>query len=526
MGQKSPEEVPPASVEPASDASSTAPSATPDADSELPAAHPSTGKGLWALMHHAEEIEGAESPAVSDEGRSAIDAPVNPKDKRLRQLPEMHGDAEVDEDPVDQVPTKRVDKRLRQVEELEVEIEDEDAEVDLPRPKIDRRLRQMEQPEVEIVDEAPDEFEEEDGERSLRSADQESRPRSKVRGIPSPFTSQPTETLPAEVLAAIPVATQPRFSFARAGRSKSALWSCILGVLSLPISLIAIYPAIWTRIPASISGIAAMLLGFLSLSELARAGHKGRELILAYVGIAAGLLAMFSAPLIYAPLDLYGQWTNSYSGGHLQQIALATDAYLQQHHRYPAGGLFKEIPESRDLEPLHGWMTLLLPHLPEGASLAGQIDLNKPYFDPANLPVMSQAVPSFLAAGGSMELIQGKFGPAHFAGVGGLVSLPDGSVAHAGIFDVNSETTRDDVLDGLSNTMIAGEVSISYPAWGEPHNWRQIGKGLNHDPQGFGNSRHTGAMFLMADGSVRFLPNKTDPKVLEALSTRDGEDKP
>ena len=40
----------------------------------------------------------------------------------------------------------------------------------------------------------------------------------------------------------------------------------------------------------------------------------------------------------------------------------------------------------------------------------------------------------------------------------------------------------------------------------------------------FGNADGTGALFLMADGSVRFFSNKTSRKILEKLSTRDGAD--
>ncbi|MDB5338256.1 MAG: hypothetical protein JWN70_3875 [Planctomycetaceae bacterium] len=522
MGQKSPEEDPASTSEPSSSAPSVSPAPDPaaDPDAEPPAANPSKGKSLWALMHHSEEAETAERPGV--------EAPVKPIDRRLRQLVDAEPEVEIVDEPADRVPAKRVDKRLRQMEELEVEIVDEptDDDIETPHKKIDKRLRQLGEPEVEIVDEPADEYEPTDDDIDHGAREPEPRPRSKIRGIPSPIGAKPAETLPDEIIAAIPVESRPRFSFARVGRSRTALWSVILGALSLPISLIAIYPAIWSRIPASVFGFGALLLGFLAQGELQRAGHRGRELILAYVGMAAGLLAMFSGPLIYSPLDIYGQWSNSYTGDHLKQISMATEAYAQLHHSYPSGGLFKEIPGSPELEPRHGWMTLLLPHLPDGQVVSKQIDLSKAYSDPANLPAMSQSIPAFLAAGGPMALIQGKYGPAHFAGVGGLLSQPDGSVAHAGVFDVNSETNREDIIDGMSNTMIAGEVSISYPAWGEPHNWRLIGKGLNRDQQGFGNSRHTGAMFLMADGSVRFIPNKTDPKVLDALSTRDGEDQP
>lgn len=529
MGQKSPEENPAPGSEPSASTPSESPALEPAADpvADPPPANPSKGKSLWALMHHSEEADTPESPI--------IEAPVKPIDKRLRQMAHAEPEVEIDDhqivdEPGDRGPAKRVDKRLRQMEEhdLEVEIVDEptDDDQETPHKKIDRRLRQLAEPEVEIVDEPADDNEAGDDDYEREMPKPESRSKSKVRGIPSPFNTRPAESLPDEVIGAIPVEAPARFSFARVGRSRTALWSVILGVLSLPISLIAIYPAIWSRIPASVFGFGALLLGFLAQGELQRGGHKGKELILAYLGMAAGLLAMFSGPLIYSPLDIYGHWSNSYTGGHLKQIGMATEAYSQLYHRYPAGGLFKEIPGGPEMEPRHGWMTLILPHLADGQVAFKQIDLSKSYSDPANLPAMSQSIPAFLAAGGPMALIQGKYGPAHFAGVGGLLSQPDGSVAHAGIFDVNSETNREDVIDGLSNTMIAGEVSISYPAWGEPHNWRLIGKGLNRDPQGFGNSRHTGAMFLMADGSVRFLPNNTDAKVLDALSTRDGEDQP
>lgn len=535
MGQKRAEDAAAAPTEPSAhsgDAQAVELPSTPLGDPvpEPSSASPAKRKGLWALMHHSDATDPDEPAAVVDEMRTAFESPVKPADKRLRQMAESEAEVEIVDESVEQIPAKRIDKRLRQVEELEVEIVDDSDETasddnDQPRKKIDRRLRQLEEPEVEIVDEPADDQGPVDEEVDRRPvADTPSR--SRIRGIPSPLVQRPSGDLPDDVVSAIPVEARPRFAFGKVGRSRTALWSVILGALSLPISLIAIYPAIWSRIPASIIGFAALLLGFLALGELQRSGHKGRELILAYAGMAAGLLAMFSGPLIYAPLDVYGQWSNSYTGAHLQQIAMATEAYAHLNHSYPAGGLFKEVPGGRDLEPLHGWMTLLLPHLSDGAAIAKQVDLNKPYFDPANLPAMSQSVPVYMAAGGPTSLIQGKYGPAHFAGVGGLISLPDGSVAHAGVFDVNSETNRDDVTDGLSNTMIAGEVSNNYPAWGEPHNWRQIGKGLNRDPEGFGNSRHTGAMFLMADGSVRFLPNNTDPRVLEALSTRDGADQP
>ncbi len=527
MGQKKPEPPPTASPEPSTAVPSTDPADRSEDDSAaLPPPSPqSKSKGLWALMQHSDQDAAPSGPEATEQGQTSSEAPVKRIDKRLRQMAEADLEVEVTDDVSERNPAKRVDKRLQQVEQPEVEIVDDD-DVPASHKRIDKRLRQTEGLEVEIVDETPEDSETDDAPFDQGVTNQPTRSRWGIRGIPSPLAVVSTGAVSGEDVADLPIEVRPRFSLVGAGKSKSALWSVILGGLSLPLSLFAIYPAIWSRIPASVLGFGALILGFLAQGEITRSKSHGREILLAYIGMATGLLAMFSGPLIYSPLDVYGQWANSYTMDHLKQIGLATAAYSEQQHSFPAGGIFREIPEHQDLEPVHGWMTLLLPYLPEGAGLARQIDLNKPYFDPVNLPVMSQSIPTFLAAGGHTTLVQGKYGPAHFAGVGGLISLPDGSVAHAGIFDVNSETTRDEVLDGLSNTMIAGEIWSAYPAWGEPRNWRQIGKGLNRDPEGFGNARHTGAMFLMADGSVRFLPNQTDPKVLQALSTRDAEDLP
>lgn len=474
-------------------------------------------KGLWELMGQkrstdesppsppatedpatstppTDETSAAPSPAPLDLEESLPD--TKPRGRGLWQLMQQAETAPAAQDtesPATALPDAVVPDAMRSAFEA-------------PVKGADRRLRQLEAPEVEIVDD--------EGDVPLEALDESE------EAAPGP------ERLPAELVSALPGTPQ---SLAppepRLGLSRSALWSVILGGISVPLSLIAIYPAIWSRIPPSVTGFAALMLGFLAQGDVQRTQRPRQGLVLSYVGMGLGVFAMFAGPAIYAPLDVYGQWCNSYTGVNLQQIGLATSAYTQQYQTFPAGGLFREIPQGEP-EPQHGWMTLLLPHLPEGAEVARQIDLSKPYFDPANQAAMSRRIPTFMAAGGSSELIQGKYGPAHFAGLGGVVRLADGSMAHVGIFDTNSDTTRDDILDGTSNTMLAGEIATKYPAWGEAKNWRQIGKGLNRDADGFGNARHSGAMFLMADGSVRYFANKTDPKVLQALSTRDGEETP
>ena len=99
-----------------------------------------------------------------------------------------------------------------------------------------------------------------------------------------------------------------------------------------------------------------------------------------------------------------------------------------------------------------------------------------------------------------------------------------GAMANVGIFNRSSQVTQQDISDGMSQTLVAGEIPEGYRPWGEPGNWREIRAGLNQDNTSFGNAQRTGAMFLKADGSVQFLSNQVSLEILKSLSTRDGDD--
>lgn len=80
-----------------------------------------------------------------------------------------------------------------------------------------------------------------------------------------------------------------------------------------------------------------------------------------------------------------------------------------------------------------------------------------------------------------------------------------------------------DIRDGLSTTLLIGEVNANFKPWGHPVNWRDPARGVNQSPYGFGGPwRVSGAHFLMADASVRFVSENVTPSVLRALSTPAG----
>jgi hypothetical protein len=220
------------------------------------------------------------------------------------------------------------------------------------------------------------------------------------------------------------------------------------------------------------------------------------------VGIAHQVvwLARSNEPLFASSWSI-GQFE---SKNHLQQIALAVQTYHERHAgQLPPGSLL-----ASDGAALHGWQTLLLPYLDEGAlALFQQIDLSRPWHAPGNRDVFKREVWAY-------RLHQ----PTHDADGFALshYSANQHVVGGARPFHVSAMT------DGTSNTILAGEVAEHYKPWGHPRNWRDPAAGINRSPDGFGSPWPGGAQVIMPDGSIRFLSDDTDPRVLRALATPAG----
>jgi hypothetical protein len=316
--------------------------------------------------------------------------------------------------------------------------------------------------------------------------------------------------------------TQKHAAAVRAGQSQKGLIAASLGGLSVLLSFVSLIDAFWSKIPATLVGFAAILLGMQAASEIRRSAGRqtGRRLVT--TAIVCGVIGVFLGPLILAGVGrrMWQESTRSLTEGHLQTIGQGLNRYHDKEGAFPPGGVVRPDKDKRQ-RGFHSWMTLILPYIGEEA-LYRRIQLDVPYDDKANLPAFEEDVASFFASGTDRDKVHAGLGVSHFAGVGGDVEGPAGEVARAGLFGVNSKVRREDVTDGLSNTLAVGEVADELPAWGDPENWRTVGKGINRDVHGFGNHDRSGACFLMADGSVRFFSNKTSVRVLTALSTRDG----
>jgi hypothetical protein len=158
---------------------------------------------------------------------------------------------------------------------------------------------------------------------------------------------------------------------------------------------------------------------------------------------------------------------------------------------------------------LHSWETYSLIF---GGYSTVEIDFKLPWNHPRNQKYFQCIVPHFTNSllPTPQVLDEQGFGLSHYA-------------ANIHVLGPNKPLCLADITDGTANTLLVGEVNANFKPWGHPVNWRDPAKGINRSPYGFGGSPYTaGAYFSMADGSVRFVSERIDPQVLQALSTPAG----
>jgi len=189
------------------------------------------------------------------------------------------------------------------------------------------------------------------------------------------------------------------------------------------------------------------------------------------------------------------------SQNNLKQLGIAVHLYHDEHDTFPPGML-----AGKQGEALHGWQTLILPFF-EQPILYERIDKEKPWNDLTNEEQFAHQIRSFLNPGVKRFGQSAGEPRSHYAAnqhvIGGTRSL-----------------TFADFTDGTANTLLIGEAAGNFKPWGHPRNWRDPMIGLNTSPDGFGGPwPGGGTQFALADGSVKYLRDDIDPRVLRALAT-------
>lgn len=330
------------------------------------------------------------------------------------------------------------------------------------------------------------------------------------------------ETAPEAVASSLEIAELPvARALPRVHQSRADWWAVVWGCLAWPLVAGAFQPGVIPSLPYSASAFLALGL---AASVFLRPEAWSWPQVRAGCGALLATSVLCFGPLVMGPAgNAYRSRLSVQSTQrHLEQIGQGLQRHHDEHGHYPEGGT-SMVGADRIRRGGHGWMTRLLPYIDQ-AALYSQIQLDLPYDAPANRPAMGTPVETYYAAGGDRRTVANGFAVAHFSGVGGSIIAASGEELPAGIFDPRRPIRQREILDGLSQTWIVGEIPGGYPPWGDPENWRTVSKGINRDARGFGNAAGTGAMLLFADGSVRFFGNQTDVNLLKKLSTRDARD--
>ena len=180
--------------------------------------------------------------------------------------------------------------------------------------------------------------------------------------------------------------------------------------------------------------------------------------------------------------------------GHLKVIGLGVAAYEAMHTELPREG------ESTSL----GWQVALLPYIDQ-QELHAKIDLAGRWDSPQNRDLFTLTVPEYVSPYLGDRFDASGYALSHYAG---------------NVHVFQSDTALR--LADLTEVIIAGEIRDGFAAYAKPGNLRDPSLGINRDPGGFGHPSNEGVVFLMGDGSVRWLSEKTSTGVLRNLATGHG----
>jgi hypothetical protein len=189
----------------------------------------------------------------------------------------------------------------------------------------------------------------------------------------------------------------------------------------------------------------------------------------------------------------------------LKGLGLAFHNYADWNERFPPHTL-----TGAEGTPLHGWGVLILPYV-NAEDLYERIDLTKPWKHPDQVELFKTGVPGLTGCGREIERCPDEFP---------LISYS----ANSRLLRIDCGIAPSEITDGMTHTLLIGEITEARPAWGKPGNVRDPALGFKNGPATFGGPYAGVTQFVLADGSVRAISDKIDPKILKALATPDGDD--
>lgn len=231
--------------------------------------------------------------------------------------------------------------------------------------------------------------------------------------------------------------------------------------------------------------------------------------IVGVVGIfaIAGLLIALLVPSINLAQR---SATQSKCADNLRRIGEALQRYHDANGRFPPA----YVTDANGAR-MHSWRVLLLPYFGDQEKLLYErYDFTKPWDSPENR-ALTQRMP---AVYGCPDDRDGEFGDTSY-----MLVLGQGAV-----FEADRSVSRGDITDGLADTILVVESVGAGVSWLAPTDLdlNTMPLHVNRGQRGGICSQHAsgGANVLMADGSVRSLPDHLSAEDVRAMITIDGRD--
>ena len=237
--------------------------------------------------------------------------------------------------------------------------------------------------------------------------------------------------------------------------------------------------------------------------------------VIAIIGILIGLLL----PAVQQTREAARQMQCK---NHLHQIGIALHAYHNLHKALPIGCLGWRYGSTPPPKKHLAWTAFLLPQMEE-QSIYEAIDFHRAYDDPVNAQAASTDIGTYLCPTAiPNKKLRGE------VSYGGLYGerLTDNR-SNDGMFLYEQVLRFRDCLDGLSQTLVVGEDTISPDGeWINGGNVFVQAHGINDKTAWiFDNeirSLHpAGAMVLFLDGSTHLLTESLERRLLGQMITRD-----
>ena len=255
-----------------------------------------------------------------------------------------------------------------------------------------------------------------------------------------------------------------------------------------------------------------------------RASALAFTLVELLVGMAIiGVLMAVLLPAVQAAREAARRASCS---NNLRQMGLALSLYHNVYESFPPGGIELRLGPDKSKRQL-AWSVYLLPYL-EQTALYASLDLNKAFDAAENAVAAATVLPVYMCPSAEQieKTIDGR-GACNYGGMyGERITSPNDPPKGTMLYDDPVGLRR--VTDGASKTLIISEDSgYADGQWINGRNIFDQAYAINKAPaiENDIRSEHPGgAQGLFCDGSLRFLSEMIDLRVLAAICTREGSE--